>query len=191
MSGYTQTNTELLYSFYGAATTSVPAAAAATITAAIPLCYVPAGYMGVTGYRSSSLKLKFGGYMTATATVPTFAFGFAYTSSSTFSAGTPLATLSNTVTPTAATGSFEGEFDLGLRTLGTGAASTIWASGKVLCSPALTTSVFWLNPLGAGGTTMTIWQTDVEYYLWPYLTLGAATASNTVTLQWMKLYGEN
>jgi hypothetical protein len=28
-------------------------------------------------------------------------------------------------------------------------------------------------------------------YLWPYITLGAATAGNTVTPQWGKLYGEN
>jgi hypothetical protein len=27
--------------------------------------------------------------------------------------------------------------------------------------------------------------------LWPGLTLGAATAGNTVTVQYMKLYGEN
>ena len=68
----------------------------------------------------------------------------------------------------------------------------MWCSGDVQCSPALsTTSSWWLNPLGTGGTTMTVWQSDQEYYLWPYLTLGAATASNTVTVQYVKLYGEN
>ena len=194
MSGTTMTQNELLHSFYGAATTSVPAAAAATITAGTPEIKVPANYMAALGIRSSSLKLVFGGYMTATATVPTFAFGLAYTvyaQPPAFSAATPLATLSNTVTPTAATGSFHAECDIGLRTLGQGNASTIWCSGRVSASPALTTSLWWLNPLGAGGTTMTVWQADTEYYLWPYLTLGAATASNTVTVQYVKLYGEN
>jgi hypothetical protein len=194
VSGFTQTTTELLHSFYGAATVSVPSASAVTITAGIPEVVVPASYMSALGKRSSSLCLKFGGYMTATATVPTFAFGLAYTAFATppaFSAATPLATLSNTITPTAATGSFEAEMNIGLRSMGLGNASTIWASGHVWASPALTTSVWWLNPLGAGGTTVTTWQTDQEYYLWPYLTLGAATASNTVTLQYIKLYGEN
>ena len=155
MSQYFPPGTELLHSFYGAATTSVPAAAAATITAGIPEVIVPASYMTGLGKKSSSLCLKFGGYMTATATVPTFAFGLAYTAFATppaFSASTILATLSNTITPTAATGSFEAEMNLGLRSMGLGNASTIWASGRVWASPALTTSVWWLNPLGAGGT---------------------------------------
>ncbi len=132
--------------------------------------------------------------MTATATVPTFAFGLAYTAFATppaFSAATPLATLSNTVTPAAATGSWDAVFKIGLRTLGLGNTSTVWCSGKVAASPALTTSVWWLNPLGSGGTTVTTWQSDQEYYLWPYLTLGAATALNTVTLQYATLYLEN
>lgn len=194
MSQYFPPGTELLHSFYGAATTSVPSASAVTITAGIPEVIVPASYMVGLGKKSSSLCLKFGGYMTATATVPTFAFGLAFTAFATppaFSAATPLATLSNTVTPAAATGSFEAEMNLGLRSMGLGNSSTIWASGHVWASPALTTSVWWLNPLGAGGTTVTTWQTDQEYYLWPYLTLGAATASNTVTVQYIKLYGEN
>lgn len=194
MSFYSGTQMELLHSFYGAATTSVPSASAVTITAATPEIVVPANFMAAVGKRSSSLRLEFGGYLTATATVPTWAFGLAYTAFATppaFSAGTPLATLSNTITPTAATGSFSAVCHIGLRTLGLGNASTIWASGSVAASPAVTTSIWWLNPLGAGGTTVTTWQSDQEYYLWPYLTLGAGTAGNTVTVQYVKLYGEN
>jgi hypothetical protein len=194
MSQYFPPGTELLHAFYGAATTSVPTASAVTITAGIPEVIVPASYMTGLGKKSSSLKLQFGGYLTATATVPTWAFGLAFTAFATppaFSAATPLATLSNTITPTAATGSFEAEMQIGLRSMAQGASSTIWASGKVMASPAVTTSIWWLNPLGAGGTTVTTWQTDQEYYLWPYLTLGAATAGNTVTVQWIKLFGEN
>jgi hypothetical protein len=194
VSQYFPPGTELLHSFYGAATTSVPTASAVTITAGIPEVIVPASYMTGLGKKSSSLKLQFGGYLTATATVPTWAFGLAYTAFATppaFSAATPLATLSNTITPSAATGSFRAEMNIGLRSMGLGNASTIWCEGQVSASPAVTTSIWWLNPLGAGGTTVTTWQTDQEYYLWPYLTLGAATAGNTVTLQWIKLFGEN
>ena len=194
MSGYTMTQTELLHAFYGAATVSVPTASAVTITAATPEIVVPAGYMAATGKRSSSLKLRMGGYITATATVPTFAFGLAYQlgpTTSGFSATTPLCTLSNTITPSAASGSWLAEWDIGLRTMGQLAGSTVWCSGLVDSSPAITASQWWMNPLGSGGTSDTIWQSDQEYYLWPYLTLGAATAGNTVTTQFVKLYGEN
>lgn len=194
MSGTTMTQNELLHSYYGAATTSVPAAAAASIIVGMPEIKVPANYMAATGIRSSSLRLEFGGYMTATATVPTFSFGLAYTAYAqppVFSATTPLATISNAVTPSAATGSFAAQWFIGLRTLGFGQGSTIWCSGSLRASPAITASEWWLNPLGAGGTTVTVWQADTEYYLWPYLTLGAATASNTVTTQYVRLYGEN
>lgn len=193
MSGTTMTQNELLHSVYQAHTVSVPTAAAVTITAGQPEIKVPANYMAALGVRSSSLKLEFGGYMSATA-VPTFAFGLAYTAYATppaFSAGTPLATISNAVTPSSASGSWDAVCRIGLRTLGQGNTSTVWCSGKIYASPALTASSWWLNPLGAGGTTMTIWQADTEYYLWPYLTLSAATAANTVTVQYVRLYGEN
>jgi hypothetical protein len=194
MSFFSGTQAELLHAFFGAATTSVPSASAVTITAGMPEIVVPANFMTTVGKRSSALLLEYGGYMTATATVPTFAFGLAFTAFATppaFSAATPLATLSNTVTPSAASGSIRGQFHIGLRTLGAGNTSTVWASGDVQAAPALTASSWWLNPLGAGGTTVTTWQSDQEYYLWPYLTLGAATASNTVTLQYVKLWGLN
>lgn len=194
MSGYTFTQAELLHAFYGAATTSVPTASAVTITAGQPEIIVPAGALSVLGKRSSSLLLEWGGYATATATVPTWSFGLAYTAFATppaFSAATPLATISNTLTPSAASGSLRAQFHIGLRTLGTGNASTVWCSGDVQPSPALSSSSWWLNPSGSGGTTVTTWQSDQEYYLWPYLTLGAATAGNTVTVQYVKLWGLN
>ena len=186
------TQAELLHAFYGAATTSVPTAAAVVITAAQPEIVVPAGYMRALGKMSSSLVLEVGGYMTATATVPTWSFGIAYTSASppVFSASTPLATPTTAVAPTAGSGSFLMRVNLGLRTLAPGAASTLWCNGRV-DGNLFTGAPVLLNPGGSGGTTVTVWQDDLQYYLWPYLTLGAATASNTVTVQYAKLYGEN
>jgi hypothetical protein len=150
--------------------------------------------MAALGKRSSSLKLEIGGYMTATAVVPTFSFGLAYSvgpATSGFSAATPLCTISNTVTPTAGSGSWDGVFSIGLRTLGLQNASTVWCSGKVTFSPSLSASQCWMNPTGSGGTTVTTWQSDQEVYIWPYLTLGAATTGNSVTVSFQRLYGEN
>jgi len=183
----------LLYAFYGAATTSVPTGAAVTITAAMPEVSVPGGYMVTLGKRSSSLKLEIGGYITGTVTTPTWSFGLAYTTVSppAFSAATPLCTPSTAVAVgSSASGSWDATFRIGLRALAPGAASTIWCSG-IVASNLFAAAPLTMNPGGSGGTTMTAWQDDLEYYLWPYLTLSAATAGNTVTTQYMKLYGEN
>lgn len=194
MSGYTGTQTELLHAFYGAATTSVPTASTAvTITAAQPEIVVPAGFMSALGKRSASLELDIGGYLTTTAT-PTWSFGVAFTafaSPPVFSAGAPLVTPTTAAVPTTGSGSWGLHLIIGLRTLGVGNASTVWASGTVTSNLFASTPLVF-NPGGSGGTTVTNWQNDQEYYLWPYLTLGSGTVtSNTVTTQYAKLYGEN
>jgi hypothetical protein len=195
MSGFTMTQTELLYAFYGAATTSVPTTTTpVTITAAMPEISVPAGFMQVLGKRSSSLVLELGGYLsTSAATPPTWSFGLAYTQPSppTFSGSAGLCTATTAVSPTASSsGSWIMRARIGLRALGVGAASTVWCDGDV-DSNLFAAAPLLLNPGGSGGTSMSTWQSDLEYYLWPYLVLSAGTAGNTVTTQWAKLYGEN
>jgi hypothetical protein len=190
VSGFKPVGVELLFSTYQAATTSVVSASAVTITAGWPGIVIPAGYMtNSQGDWASSLKLKLGGFLTATATVPTWSFGLAITTTSTFSAASPLATASQTVTPTAGSASWKMECELGLRTLVIGGASTI------VCHGAIDSSGFSTNlqlaPAGSGNASFTTLDKQLSYYLWPYLTLGAATAGNTVTAQYGKLYGEN
>src|SRR6202034_1782642 len=94
MSGYTMTQTEVLYSNWGPATTTTPTASAVSMVTGMPEIIVPGGYMAVTGRRSSTLRLRMGGLLTATAVVPTFTFGVAYTSAipGAFSASAVLAT---------------------------------------------------------------------------------------------------
>lgn len=192
MSGYKGTIFEELYSCYQAATTTTPTAAAVSVTAGYPAIVVPGSYMTKLGDQASSLRLKFGGQMTATATVPTWIFGVAFTSAvpAAFSAATPLAA-TGTFTPTAGTaGYFDAEIDIGLRTLGLGAASTIVTTGKV--TGALFPSPFFQTiPATNVAPTVATWESDLQYFLWPYLTLSAATAGNTVSLHYCKLYGEN
>ena len=48
-----------------------------------------------------------------------------------------------------------------------------------------------LPPSGTGNTNGTGFDVQQPLYLWPYITLGAATAGNTVTPQIGNLYGEN
>lgn len=189
MSGYKPVGVELLFATYQAATVSVPAAAAATITAGWPTIAIPAGYMSNDrGDWCSSLKLKLGGFIASTAS-PTFSFGVAITTSNAFSAATPLATATNTSTPTSGSGSWKMEVEIGLRTLGAGAASTLVCHGSI--DSNLITPNMQLAPAGSGNASFTTYDKQLTYYLWPYLTLSAATAGNTVTAQYGKLYGEN
>jgi hypothetical protein len=195
VSGYQPIGGELLYASYALATTSVPAAAAATITAGQPPVVVPPGYFKNTGSWSSSLRLIMGGTMTVTATIPTWAWGLAAavatTSAPAFSAAVPLGVSAAAAPPSAVTAVwFTAWFDIGLRTLAAGAASTIVTVGQVQ-STGVNAAGEVTVPAANTAPTMATWDTTQGYVLWPYVTLGAATAGNTVTVHFAKLYGES
>jgi hypothetical protein len=192
MSGYTMTQGELLYASYAAATISSVSASAVTITASLPPIIVPGGYMAAGGSRASSLRLVVGGTITSTATVPTFAFGCAFSQTSTFAA-TPLLVGNSTALAGAVVTAapFRMVLDIGLRTLSVTAASTLYSTGDVW-SPGFYNTPFGVSIPATNGTfTTAAWPADLQNYLWPILTLGAATAGNTVTVNFVKLYGEN
>lgn len=203
MSGFTMTQTELLYSFYGAATVTTPTTSpGSSMTLTYPPIIVPAGYMQNVGGRSSSLRLKMGGLATVTATIPTWQF-FLYTAVATTSA--PAFATTNTLASTAtftpgqaATNAvWDMEIEIGLRTLALGAASTVVAMGKIrsyaFTPAAYSVTAYDTQTLPAIGayTPLATWDNSQAYVLWPALSLGAATAGNTVITEFCKLYGEN
>lgn len=165
------------------------------MTAGWPAITVPAGFFQKLGDKTSSCKLRLQGGLTATATIPTFAFGLAWTQANpaAFSASTLLHAISANNTPPGAItlAQIDFEWNIGLRTLGLGAASTLVCTGTVDCKSGFA-SPFGLtmpatNTSKTSATTIDVMQ---PIYLWPYITLGAATAGNTVTLDWGKLLGE-
>lgn len=191
MSGYTGTQFETLFSNYQAATTTTPTAGAVTITGGYPAITVPGMYFSTTGKFTRSLRMIMSGLMTATATVPTWQLGVAFTTTDSFAA-TPVLAVTGTYTPTAGTGApWFAYLEIGIRTIALGASSTVVAMGQ-MASPLFTTSPFMMAfPATGSSNTVTTWDIENQYYLWPYLTLGAATAGNTITTQVVKLYGEN
>jgi hypothetical protein len=199
MSGYTMTQGELLFSYDVAATISVVSASAVTITAGWPEIAVPGGFFSNVGsVKTSSLHMHFGGLLLATATVPTFVFGVAMSSASPASfpapSGTNIVATTTSQTPTASTGSFfEADLHMELATpLGIGGASTVRAHGMMWCDTFASPFFVSFPPKGTTFTpTCTIWDWSIQQYLWPYILLGAATAGNQVTLEYLKLYGEN
>jgi hypothetical protein len=196
VSGYQPIGGEVLYASYLAATTSVPTASAVTITAGLPPILIPPGYFKNTGSWSSSLQFLMAGLMTATATIPTWNFGLyasvATTSAPAFSSGGVTLGTTGTFTPPGAVTNvpWEMEVQVGLRALALGAASTIVTWGGFR-GGALNAAGYVPLPGTGAYTPPATWDTTQGYVLWPGLTLGAATAGNTVTVEYVKLYGEN
>jgi hypothetical protein len=207
MSGYTMTQTELLFSCSQASTavTTPTVSPGASMTPGLPPITVPAGYMAnSSGQRASSLCLKLWGVLTATATVPTWGFSLSYTSAQpAVWAGTPLmATASTAFTPIAGTAPWYMQWDIGYRTpdpQGSPATGVVVAFGFWWCplfpqgaqvAAGVSAGAVWSPPAGTLGNA-TAWDPNLQYYLWPTLFCGAATANNFVTVQLTKLYGEN
>ena len=196
------TQTELIYAFHGAATVTTPTTSpGSSMTLTYPPIIVPAGYFANTGSRSSSLKLEMGGLCTVTATIPTWQF-FLYAailpSPPVFATTLTLGSTA-TFTPGQAAANFvwDATIEIGLRTLALGAGSTVTAVGKYTSNAFLPAaySVTATNvvsmPASGAYTPFATYDTSQQYGLWPALSLGAATAGNTTTLQYAKLYGEN
>jgi hypothetical protein len=202
MSGFTQTTNELLYASYIAGTVTTPTTTpGSSMTLGYPEVIVPGGYMNSTGMHSSSLRLIGGGIFIATSVVPTFQFNLYGTTAqpAAWAATNLIGQTGIQTAPAATTGCpFEMEWNIGLRTLGLGAASTVtcWGHVRLLYAGAGTveSTNYTLSipaPSATYTPTYTAWPSDQQVYLWPTLSLGAATAGNTCTMEWMKLYGEN
>jgi hypothetical protein len=195
ISGYTMNNVEVLYSYAGAATTTTPSASAVSLIATYPPIVIPPGYFSKLGANSSSLRVRLGGVIVTTATIPTFLWGLAITPATTtpaaFSATTSIAATTAIAPATAKTGGvgFMADVDITVRTI-TQVASTVIVSGGMVVAPE-TITTGWSFPAGGVAPTFSTWEMDLSYFLWPYLTLGAATAGNTATVHYLKLYGEN
>jgi hypothetical protein len=209
MSGYTMTQTELLYSCSQASTpvTTPTTTPGASMTPGLPPIAVPAGYMAnASGQRASTLCLKIWGLLQATSTVPTFGFGLNYTSATpaVWSASTPLVTSTSAITlatGTTVTAPFYAQWDIAYRTPDAQGTSSgvVVAFGYVECpafpvglatSAGVSSSVAWMPPAGTIGNA-TAWDPNLTYYLWPSIFCGATTAGNYVTTEIVKLYGEN
>lgn len=200
MSGYTFTQTELLYSFYGAATVSTPTASpGSSMILTYPPVIIPAGYFSNVGSHTSSLKLEMGGLCSVTAVVwqfflytaqlaspPVFATTLSLGSSASF---TPGATVTNNW--------WDAVIQIGLRTLALGAGSTVSATGKfrsaAFASAAYAAGTPFEVPFPATGayTPFATYDTSQSYTLWPAVAITGAIAANTTTTQYVKLYGEN
>ena len=201
MSGFTQTTNELLYAYYGAGTPSVPTASPGVqMNVGYPPIIVPGGYMNNVGEHSSSLKLTGGGLMITSGSAPTWEFCLIMTTAqpgayvASVAAGSLVGSTAATAPTSSITGAtFSMEWNIGLRTLAVGAASTVTCFGQIWCPGAIASPGVMTIPASASSYSpqFTAWPTDQQVYLWPQLIITGGTAGNTITMEWMKLYGEN
>jgi hypothetical protein len=200
MSGYTMTQGELLYSADLAGTVSVVSASAVTCTQGYPPIVVPGGYFAnISSYRTSSLILEFGGLLIATSVVPTFTFSVGSSTADTYASTAPWATF-QTFTPTITTGCwFDARLHFAMRTLPLQATAsttlgTVSGHGKLEAYLAGTVGASFIvsapGPAASYSPSQTI-DTTIQQYLWPSILLGAGTAGNTITMEYIKLYGQN
>ena len=190
MSRYAGLDYALEQSYAGPATITTPTAAAVSIIVGLGPLYIPGGAFGGLGKSASSWRLRLTGLATATATVPTWKFGVAKTLTSTaaFTGGFETATFTPNVTTA---GLWWMDFELTYRTISQTNTGVVVASGEIRGASLLATPFGATIPASNGANTWTDWDIAQTYNLWPYLTLSAATAGNTVTVQTAKLYGEN
>lgn len=185
---------ELIYASSQVATTSTPAAAAATITAGIEAIQLPANFMAAaSGRKASSCMLVVDGVATATATVPTWKFGLSKTTAAPASFSGTGGIESATFTPGVVTAAiFSLVYKLQYRTPSTGGANGVVSVLGMITGPQLLPSPFSFSiPASNGTRTWTDWEPDLPYFLWPYLTLSAGTAGNTVTVEQVRMFGES
>lgn len=194
MSGFTGTQSELLYAFGGASTALATFTTEDNLIKTYPLIKLPdlSQLLSNTGERSSSLKFRAMGRISSTAT-PTFTFSLRALTSSTWSAGTPLIGSSNACTTVSgvAGGIWQIDLDVVLRTLHTGGTPTITVvAGGTVTGSAFTSAS---NSIPAAGTSPAVTTLDVtqQYYLFLSAACSASSASNTIATDLVKLYGEN
>jgi hypothetical protein len=193
MSGYTGTQSELLYTLGAAVTknTYTTEAAFSGVAGTNTVCELPAGYFALTNPNSVGRSLMLDAHGTiANTAAATFAVNLGFDTAS--------GTKANSVTVYAATAP-------------TPATTTIWQCHVTYTCTAFTTSQFSLQvngywtqgatasgaALGTAGlrtdfqASITGMDPRVAFYLELFGTWSASSGSNTTTLQQMLLYGLN
>ena len=195
MSGYTLTQPELYYSFSSAGTALATFTTEASLMGTYPIPQIPATFFSKLGNLSSAMKIRaFGQAGAVSATTPTFTISIRLLSSATsWSAGglligstTALATVSGVTG-----GWWQLDVDVILRSIAAGAATSSVASAGTLSGSAFTST----GTMPAANTSAVVSTLDTTgataYYLWMSAACGTSNASNTISLQGLKIYLEN
>jgi hypothetical protein len=192
MSGYTLTQPELYYSFSAAGTALATFTTEASLMGGYIIPQIPGTFFNKLGNLSSALKIRAIGNVSTTGT-PTFTVSLRLLSSATsWSAGGILLGSTNAATAATVTnGWWQLDVDAVLRTIANGAATSTLATWGTLSGTAFPTTGS-LPASNVSAVSSTLDNTGAtSYYLWVSAACGTSSASNSISLQGLKIYLEN
>ena len=192
MSFLTGTSMEVLYSSVATGTQLNTFTTEDQLQKTLPYCIIPAGFFFNSGATGKCLKVKAWGRLGTTGT-PTFTFTVRLLTSSTWSAaGIGFSSAAITCGSGVTLAPWELEMEIVLRTLATGAASTLACGGFVRGGTAFAAGGGLYSIPGANTAfTSTSFDNSVTNYLFLSAACGTSNASNLIQLEMLKVYGEN
>jgi hypothetical protein len=192
MSFLTGTSAELLFSSVATGTQLNTFTTEDNLQKTLPYVIIPAGYFYNHGATGKSLRgrafLRIG-----TTGTPTFTFSVRLLTSSTWSAaGIGFSSAAITAGSGVTLAPLWIDFDIVMRSLGTGAASTIAFWGEVRGGTSLAAGGGIYSIPGANTAfTSTSFDASVTNYLFLSAACGTSSGSNLVQLEALKIWGEN
>lgn len=191
MSFLTGTSSEVLYSSIATGTQLNTFTTEDNLMKTLPYCIIPAGFFFNNGATGKSLKVKATGRLGTTG-APTFTWSARILTSSTWSAaGLAMSSAALTAGTTQTLAPWFLELDIVMRSLGTGAASTLAITGEVRSALGLASPFMGTIPGNNTAFTVTTFDNSVTNYLFLSAACGTSNAANLIQLEQMKLYGEN
>lgn len=192
MSFLTGTSSEVLYSSIATGTQLNTFTTEDSLMKTLPYCIIPAGFFyNAQGATGKSLRVKACGRLGTTG-APTFTWSTRLLTSSTWSAA---GIVSSTAALTAGTGvtlaPWYLDLEIIMRTLATGAASTLAIMGEVRSPLGLASPFAGSLPASNTAFTATTFDHSVTNYLFLSAACGTSSGSNLIQLEMLKVYGEN
>lgn len=191
MSFITGSSVEVLYSSVATGTQLNTFTSEASLQGALPYCIIPAGFFFNHNATGKTLRVKAAGRLGTTGT-PTFTWTLRLLTSSTWSAaGIGFATAAITCGSGVTLAPWYLDVDLTLRSLATGAGSTIAIMGEVRSGTGFAAGGgVYTMPAANTAFTNATYDNSVTNYLFLSATCGTSNAANLIQLEMLKVYGE-
>lgn len=191
MSYITGTGMEVLYTSIATGTQLNTFTTEDNLMKTLPYCIIPAGFFyAPNGGVGKCLKVRAYGRLGTTGT-PTFTLSIRLLTSSTWSAaGIPFSTAALTGGSGVTLAPFQMDIDLVMRSMGTGAGSTIACMGTITAQTAFSVTGA-VIPAANTAFTAATYDNSVTNYLFLSAACSASSASNLIQLEMIKVYGEN
>jgi hypothetical protein len=192
MSFLTGTSSEVLYDSIATGTQLNTFTTEDNLMKTLPYCIIPAGFFyNAQGATGKALRVKAMGRLGTTG-APTFTWILRLLTSSTWSAaGLAMSSAALTAGTTQTLAPWFLDIEIILRTLGTGAGSTLAIMGEIRSPLGLASPFAGTLPGNNTAFTVTTFDNSVTNYLFLSAACGTSNAANLIQLEMMKVYGEN